>query len=467
MVLLSTSSFAQLNHFIIKGSVKNFEKPSFNLLVTGFFSDREYSVSVDNKGNFSQYFQTDGIQDIYLYLNDDSDALVLFAVPDDTITINWDEKNFKSTINVTSSDGNRAQELNLMLDLYKYNNEAFKLMNKQLQEEGTTDFIKNRLINDSFNGGLRLVESYPPSENLQKIAYDIYYKYANHMRANKLIQGFNLSVSKDFKSNKFNVNWLNYKYQSEGAFYVSYTYRNFIFNLIRFSSPFKSVPYLTGDPDYVNINPVKSDYNLGQSFINRRIIKDWYLAKVVMSGFDNYRFEDAKQMYDQFLAECTTASYLDTLKVFYDKIKKLAPGQPAPTFTLKDINGKRVSLSDFKGKMVYLNFWGVYCGASEIDITIYGPKVHEKYKNKDIIFINICIDERGEQWKKIVKEWKMEGVNLVLENGIKDPVCQDYNIKEAPNYVLIDKNGIIINNNAPRLMEMLHDLTSLPKSLER
>ena len=71
------------------------------------------------------------------------------------------------------------------------------------------------------------------------------------------------------------------------------------------------------------------------------------------------------------------------------------------------------------------------------------PKLHEKYKDKDVVFLNICVDVGEEKWKANVKELNFKGVNLLAEGWTKHPVCQDYNIAGIPYYVLIDKEGKI------------------------
>ncbi len=154
-------------------------------------------------------------------------------------------------------------------------------------------------------------------------------------------------------------------------------------------------------------------------------------------------------MYKQ-AANTITAPYLkDTLQKFYTAIKRLKPGNPAPGFSLKNDQGKLVSLSDFKGKVVYIDFWGVGCGPCIYDIKNHVPQLHEHYKGKDVVFISICVDSKEKEWKEALKQYKLDGVNLTAEGWVDHPVCKAYNINGIPHYVLIDKSGKISNNNAP------------------
>src|SRR3546814_3113417 len=82
------------------------------------------------------------------------------------------------------------------------------------------------------------------------------------------------------------------------------------------------------------------------------------------------------------------------------------------------------SLADFKGKVVYIDFWGVYCGPCIYDIQHYVPQIHEHYKDKDVVFINICVDVGETQWKAALKKHNLHGINLIAEGWSRHPVCR-------------------------------------------
>src|SRR5690242_3539579 len=106
-----------------------------------------------------------------------------------------------------------------------------------------------------------------------------------------------------------------------------------------------------------------------------------------MHGFEHYSFEGSDEAYQIFYPRIKTPLFRDTLEQFYKNIQRLRPGKQAPAFSLKDDKGKTVSLNDLKGKVVYIDFWGKYCGPCRSDIEKYIPKLHEKYKDKNVVFV--------------------------------------------------------------------------------
>ena len=76
-------------------------------------------------------------------------------------------------------------------------------------------------------------------------------------------------------------------------------------------------------------------------------------------------------------------------------------------------------MNDFRGKVVYIDFWGVYCGPCRAHFENAIPKMHEKYKDTDLVFLNICVDVNEIGWKKGIEELQVKGINLLAEGWKK------------------------------------------------
>jgi peroxiredoxin len=129
-------------------------------------------------------------------------------------------------------------------------------------------------------------------------------------------------------------------------------------------------------------------------------------------------------------------------KLSYFKQSKI--GSIAPEFTVKDSNGKQLSLGDFKGKKyILLDFWASWCGPC-VEEFPYVKDLYKKYNADGFEIINISRDENLDNWKKSILKFKIESWSQVstLEND--DSVEKKYFVSGIPHKVLIDKNGVII-----------------------
>lgn len=190
--------------------------------------------------------------------------------------------------------------------------------------------------------------------------------------------------------------------------------------------------------------------------ISIETIRDWYLASVIKYGFDEGEFDSAIKLQSDFIADNHSPKLVAQLSEYSSSLKNLGVGQIASDFKLKDTNGKLVSLADFRGKVIYIDFWGVHCGPCRSDIMEHGAAVHDKYKNKDVVFLNICTDETEKPWKKAIRDLKLTGVNLIVDVPNNSQVEKDYSINSIPRYVLVNKEGRLISANAPGLWELIN-----------
>lgn len=149
----------------------------------------------------------------------------------------------------------------------------------------------------------------------------------------------------------------------------------------------------------------------------------------------------------------------------------LPEGTPSPSFE-NYINhaGGTTSLSDLKGKYVYVDIWATWCGPCKREIPSL-KEVEKKFHGKNIEFVSISVDDEKrsgtkekafEAWKKMVKDKELGGIQLFSDNAWQSDFVKNYKVNGIPRFILIDPEGNIISPDAPRpsnpkLVELLKE----------
>jgi len=443
-------------NFVLKGKVKNPAQDFLEVGVTGFLGFQTINIPIDKNGRFTKTISITHPQDFGFQSNDQ--LIQMFGVPGDTIELSWDDQDFPNSLIVSTLNPERQKELNLMLELSKKSFPAILELQEPLTNKTLSDSIKFEKIKSNFANQIKLVLSHPPTKYTNKIFCDLYYMNLRLASQARLASKYKLSFADAVTKNIVQDRPLRFMDTEtmliEDLYYLSNTYRDYIFDKVRLNFVFTS--WLNETPNNAQPNFTLKDCFSGAAYLYMApVIQDWYLTKAIMNGFEHYSFEGSDEAYQIFYPRIKTPLFRDTLEQFYKNIQRLRPGKQAPAFSLKDDKGKTVSLSDFKGKVVYVDFWGKYCGPCRNDIEKYIPKLHEKYKDKNVVFVNICVDVDEKEWKETLPQLKLGGTNLLGEGWSNNSACIDYNVHGIPHYVLIDQKGSIVQNNADHPSQLL------------
>jgi thiol-disulfide isomerase/thioredoxin len=120
-------------------------------------------------------------------------------------------------------------------------------------------------------------------------------------------------------------------------------------------------------------------------------------------------------------------------------VSKISQALPVE-ITLIDLNGRPVNLSDFRGKIVFLNFWTTWCFDCRIEMPDM-EKLHQKFKNKDFAMVTVNLQEPVSQVKKFIKDFKLTYTALLDSDG---EVGAHFRITAIPTTFILDKQGILI-----------------------
>ena len=157
-------------------------------------------------------------------------------------------------------------------------------------------------------------------------------------------------------------------------------------------------------------------------------------------------YADAEAAYGKYI---TTPDQKRRMESIRAKLLVYQEGIAAYDFTYPDINGKNISLSDFKGKVVLVDVWATWCGPCKRELP-HMQELEKEFHGKDVVFMSVSIDEKKnyEKWMAFVKEKELGGVQLFADGWSK--ITKDYKITGIPRFMLFDKEGKIITIDAPR-----------------
>jgi thiol-disulfide isomerase/thioredoxin len=152
-----------------------------------------------------------------------------------------------------------------------------------------------------------------------------------------------------------------------------------------------------------------------------------------------------EDLIDTYLAETKDIEKKKEIVDKRDAWAPITPGLTAPSWTLPTIDGENLSLSDLKGKYVYIDFWATWCGPCKAEIPHYRELVKD-YAGRNIVFVSVSVDKDKDAWEKMVNEEKYDWIQLhdsINMNG-------DYLVEYIPSFIFIDPEGNLIDPRAPR-----------------
>ena len=135
--------------------------------------------------------------------------------------------------------------------------------------------------------------------------------------------------------------------------------------------------------------------------------------------------------------------------------------KPAPDLTMNDVNGKKISISDFKGKYLLVDFWASWCGPCRQE----NPNVvaaYNKFKNKNFTILGVSLDEDKNAWLAAIKHDNLTWAQMSDLKQWQSAAIDAYRFNGIPFNVLIDPDGKIIAESLrgemleQKLSEVLH-----------
>ena len=175
-------------------------------------------------------------------------------------------------------------------------------------------------------------------------------------------------------------------------------------------------------------------------------VKDYLLTRIlnekeIYENIAEADFQSAVKMYDK---DCQTAEY----KAYINKGLKVN----IPDLAADEVMGldqKKIKLSTIlKGNLTYIDFWASWCSPCKAEMP-FSRKIEKEYSKKGIKFIYISMDESPAPWEKASNQIGLSD-SYLLPQGKESSIVKQFNINSIPRYMIMDKEGKITDQDAPR-----------------
>lgn len=379
-----------------------------------------------------------------------------FIQPGDSIVISYDTSDF---INTLSFKGLGNEKFNIVAAINKIRSDLTPEISTAKNESFPVDYLFSKidsiqtkisrqilsaksLMNDEsleqLNGYLASTVLSAKYSGLQSVFGDSY---------NNILLNQQAKLSATSKTNLQNLLKLNDQY-SNSFFYIKAVY---------------NVLYMHYDN---NILPTSSNNSLADKYeyLGKMLTKNLQ-APIFFLFLKNEIRNTNNATIEPIIEQCFPLSedsaYKASIVNILEASRKLKNGSQAPDFSVEDLAGNKVSLTKFKGKVIYLDFWFAAC--TPCHKLFKETKAAKEYFKLDsnVIFLTVSIDSR-DVWEKAVKKFNIQGYHVYTENKFREhPIIKSYDVTEYPTTYLIGRDGTIIS------IDPSHNSDELKSEIER
>ncbi|UNY98557.1 TlpA family protein disulfide reductase [Zhouia spongiae] len=431
--ILASCVKEQRNDFIIlQGKVLN--KKSNTLRLSSLCYSYSHDIPLNEDGTFVDTIRTKA-DNLMLYYG--GHLTYMYLESGDDIHLTFDVKDYNNTVTFTGAGAaynnyllqkrKRVSEvLSDVKNIYLLNEVDFKETQKKLESE-LLKLLKNT--------------KYFPATYIEKEKRNIKYYTLNNLnkyQVNHIYQ----TKNNDFRvSDAFLKELEEIAYNNGEDYIFSYDYSSLVDSYCQQQAREISAS-LNIDEDVAYLKAV--------NMLSNQKIKNIICYKKAKNGITYTA--DVENYYAEYIKGSTNEVNNKEITKNYNALKIVAKGKPSPEFTdYENFDNSTTSLSDLKGKYLYIDVWATWCGPCKREIPFL-KKIESRYHDKNIEFVSISIDnpEDRNKWRQMVEKENLGGVQLLADNAFNSKFVQDYLIKGIPRFILLDPQGNIVMANAPR-----------------
>lgn len=422
MLSLSASS----GKIVMSGTVKNASVNSISIMHLD--SQILVSADLDAKGHFTMSTK---IEDGYYTLQYGRNSQHIYLYPNDDLKLSFDANHFESSL---TFEGVGSERNNYLVNKSK---EGAKLTEdlQTFYDANESNYLKNiEKVKNTHLASLAKykVEAFFNTAEKKSLEYDRLLSIQNYKSNYKFYLGGDIKPSEGFYNPIKNV-----KLDNEEDFQKQPYYR-YLVNSV-WSERIDAAPDVEGMLKVLRKVPSER--------VAIGLVNGFY-SKIASKK------ERAKDYLDLIKRVTKHQPFIDAAEKQYQEVmnsKGLKKGDTSPLFSYESIDGKTISLTDFKGKYVYIDVWATWCTPC-IKQVPYLKALEERYHNMNIVFVSISVDkeEVKNKWKQMIADKQLGGVQLFADKSFDSDFMNAYAVNSIPRFLLIDPQGKILDTEAPR-----------------
>lgn len=425
-LFFSFSVFASSGKVKISGTVKNVTASTVSILQLN--NQSLVSAELDAQGNFEMSTK---LEDGYYFLQYGRNMMHVYLYPKDELVITFDAENFDNSL---SYAGKGAERNNYLANKAVVDASLTEDLQAFYKVDETTylknlDNVKSRHLDSLSNYA---VEDFFEIAEKKSLEYDRLLSIQNYKTSYKFYLGEEINPSDDFYKPIEKV-----KLDNEEDYQKQPYYR-----------------YL--------VNSVWSKRIAAESTVDgmlkvfRKVPSQPIAISLVNGFYSDISSEEgrAKDYLDLIKRITTYKPFVEAAEKKYEEVvnaQGLSKGADSPVFSYESVDGKTVSLSDFKGKYVYIDVWATWCAPCLSQVP-YLKALEARYHDKNIVFVSISVDKKEvkDKWKKMIADKGLGGVQLFADKSFDSDFMNAYAVNSIPRFILIDPDGKILDTEAPR-----------------
>lgn len=451
LIAVSNCFSQTIERSVINGVVKNF--PAHAVAKISYYDTKQNKmIDADScKLNESGFFKLTFTH--HQFINAEfvvaEQATNMFIEVSDSLVINVDYKNFDSTIKYSgkgaANNNYMAKEIfkNFEQRTHEYNRITDPILFRKFIDSLQIDennFIQNNLSIDL------------SKEFLKQIKLNAKYRYVYVLG---LLQYSYNPITNAFIKRKLPESYFsyfeNFDLNDESALQNS-NYVLALDNYLSHLNPLHDTTLIS--KNLSELEKLKRRKSIYYGYMKSKLngkVKEFFLTKFLKEDLTQLAIDKpfTDSLINDFLKINTNPMNEIEVKIAIQKLQQLKKGEPAPEFSLLDENGKTVTLSSLKGKLIYVDFWATWCTPCMAEMPS-SHKLRDFFKNDSISFVYVCVNDEIEKWKQTIKAKEITGINLFANQIQSQQLRDNYNFLGIPHFVLIDKDGKIIDSDAAR-----------------